>query len=131
MSETLATAGAQLVFVGDFEQPVASAMLATVNLPWIQHMQVARVIANFQPPGMNVAGTLTYPNEAEAASAASGARALGGWVRTLGPLLGGVQLQGLEVGAQGSDLRCAFALDDRTLRALTAMVPRLVPALAP
>jgi hypothetical protein len=132
MNETLVTPGAQVVAVVDVQsQPVASAALATLDLPWIRRMQVARVIANFRAPGMNVAGTLTYASEAEAASAADGVRSLGGWIRTLGPLLGGVQLQGLTAQAQGSDLRCAFALDDRTLRALAALAPRLLPTLAP
>jgi hypothetical protein len=131
MSETLATAGAQLVIVGDLQtDPIAAATVASLNLPWVQHLQVARIIANFGPPGMNVAGTLTYPDEAQAASAGDGLRSLGGWVRTLGPLLGGIQLQGLSVKAQARDLQCSFALDDRTLRALVALAPRFVPLLA-
>jgi hypothetical protein len=130
MSATLGTPGAQLVAVADLQtDPMAAATVATLDLPWLQHLQVARVIANFGPPGMNVAATLTYPNESEVASAADAVRGLAGWVRTLGPFLGGVQIQGLDVKAQGSDLQGSFALDDHTLRALTALLPRVLPML--
>lgn len=131
MSEAVATAGAQLVVVGDFQtEPVAAAALASLNVPWMEHLQVARVVANFQTPGLNVAATLTYSSDAEAQAARDGIRSLGTWVRTLGPLLGGIQLQGLEVKEAARDVQCSFALDDRSLGKLAAMATRFIPAAA-
>ncbi|MCL2447363.1 MAG: hypothetical protein FWD17_00295 [Polyangiaceae bacterium] len=131
MSETLATPGAQLVVAADLQtDPVASATVGSSRLPWVQHLQAARISANFASPGLNVAGTLTYPTEAEAATAGEELQSLGGWVRRLGPLLGGVHLEGLDVKAQARDLHCSFALDDHTLHALVAMAPRFLPQLA-
>lgn len=128
MSEAVATPGAQLVLVGDFQtEPEAAAALASLNVAWTQHLEVARIIANFQPPGLNAAATLTYSSDAEAAVASDGIQSLGVWVRTLGPLLGGIRVQGLEVKQAAHDVQVAFALDDGSLRALAALATRFVP----
>ncbi len=132
MTDTLQTQGAQLAVAADFaSQPAAAALLESVNVPWLQGLRVARVVANLGPPGMNVGGTLTYGDEAHATAAADGARRMATWVTALGPLLGGVQLQKLDVHAEGSDARCSFALDDRALGALAALLPRVLPSLRP
>jgi hypothetical protein len=95
-------------------------------LGWAKGLRVARIIANFEPPGMNVAATLTYGDPAQAQGAVDGVRFVDGWLTVLGPALGSVRLQNLQVFADTNDVRCKFAVDDRTLRALLALVPRLL-----
>jgi hypothetical protein len=51
-----------------------------------------------------------------------------GWLKMLGPLLGGVRLQNLEVTADAKDLRCKFAVDDHTLRTVLILAPHLLPS---
>jgi hypothetical protein len=132
MTDTLATQGAEVAVAADFaSQPAAAAVLASVNVPWLQGLRLARAVANFGPPGMNVGGTLTYGDAAHADAATEGARRVGQWVKALGPILGGVELQQLDVHTEGSDTRCSFSLDDRTLRALAALLPRVLPSLRP
>jgi hypothetical protein len=131
MVETVQTQGAQVAVAADFvSQPVASAAIGAVKLPWLKGLRAARVIGNFKAPGMNVAATLTYGDAAQAETAAEGVRFVDGWLKVLGPLLGGVRLQNLQVSVDQADLRCKFAVDDQSLRTLLALAPRYLPALA-
>jgi hypothetical protein len=128
MVETLETHGAQMALVADFStQPMASAAVGSLNLAWLKSLRVARVIGNFEPPGMNVAATLSYDDPEQAQSAAEGVHAVDGWLKVLGPTLGGVRVQNLQVNADAKDLRCKFAVDDHTLRTALALAARFIP----
>jgi len=127
--ETLQTPGAELAVAGDFaSQPLVAASIGAVNLPWLEGLHVARVIGNFQKPGMNVAATLTYGDAQQASSAADGVRTVTGWIKLLGPFLGGVSLQNLDVQTAGTDMQCKFAVDDQTLSSILGLAPRFLPA---
>lgn len=127
--ETLETKGAQLALAADFQSsPIAAAAIGSVNLPWLSGMRMARVIGNFEPPGMNFAATLSYADPQQAQAAADGLHTIERWLGVLGPALGGIRLQNVEVTTQESDLRCKFALDDQALRATLALAPRFLPA---
>jgi hypothetical protein len=127
--EALQTPGAELAVAGDFaSQPLVAASIGAVNLPWLEGLHVARVIGNFQSPGMNVAATLTYGDAQQASSAADGVRTVTGWIKLLGPFLGGVSLQNLDVQTAGTDMQCKFAVDDQTLSSILGLAPRFLPA---
>lgn len=127
--DTLQTPGAELAVAGDFaSQPLVAASIGAVQLPWLQGLSVARVIGNFQNPGMNVAATLSYADAQQASSAADGVRTVTSWIKLLGPFLGGLSLQNLDVQTAGSDMQCKFAVDDQTLSNLLALAPRFLPA---
>jgi hypothetical protein len=129
MIETLDTKGAEAAFAADFaSQPIAAASLGQFNVPWLKGMRVARVLGDFQNPGMNVAATLTYGDPTEAQGAADGIRMVDGWLKLLGPLLGGVRLENLDVKNTGNDMSCKFAVDDGTLKTLIGLVPRFLTA---
>ncbi|HEY8087432.1 MAG TPA: hypothetical protein VIF09_06295 [Polyangiaceae bacterium] len=127
--QTLATGGAEMALAADFtSQPVVSAAVGSANLPWLKGMRIARVVGDFQKPGMNVAATLTYGDAQEAAGAAESLRFVDGWLKVLGPFLGGLQLQNLDVKTEGSDMSCKFAVDGQTLGNLVAFVLHFLPA---
>jgi hypothetical protein len=129
MAETLETTGADVAVAADLEtQPVAAAALGSMSLAWLKGMRIARAIGNFGPPGMNVAATLTYGDPDEAKAAVEGVHFVDGWLKMLGPLLGGVRLQNLEVTADAKDVRCKFAVDDHTLRTVLVLAPHFLPA---
>ena len=51
MLETLATPGAPVALVADFTtQPVASAAIGSISLPWLDGLHVAKVVGNFRGP---------------------------------------------------------------------------------
>jgi hypothetical protein len=129
VAETLESKGAQVAVAGDFAmQPIASAAIGSLRLPWLRGMRMARGIGNFAPPGMNFAATLSYGVPQQAEAGADGVRFVDGWLKLLGPLLGGIRLQNLDVTTDRSDLRCKFAVDDQSLESLLALASRLLPA---
>jgi hypothetical protein len=131
MDDTQSTPGAQLAAVADLtSQPVAAAAVASLSLPWLGGIRTARVIGNFEKPGMNLAATLSYDDASQAASAADGVRGVDGWLRLLGPLLGGLSLQNLDVATDGKDAKCKFALDDRALARLLGFLPLVLRSLS-
>jgi hypothetical protein len=128
VAQTIETPGAEVAIAGDFaSQPIASAAIGAVKIPWLDGLRVARVIGNFEAPGMNVAATLTYGDAQQTQAAADGVRSVDGWLNVLGPLLGGIRLQNLAVTTQDANLECKFAVDDQALRAALAYAPRLLP----
>lgn len=75
MVDLTKTQGAAFTVAGDLgSQPVAEATAR--QMPFLVGMKVVRVIGNFQPPGMNVAGTLTYADADSAGRAAPALRNL-------------------------------------------------------
>jgi hypothetical protein len=126
--ETLQTPGAEVAIAGDFAtQPLAAAAFGAIRLPWVEGLKVARIIGNFDKPGMNVAATMTYGTPAQATSAADGVRAITGWIKILGPLLGGISLQTFDVQTSAADVQCKVAVDDQTLGTLMGLASRLLP----
>ena len=129
IDQTLSTPGAQLALAADFtSQPVTVAAIGSVPLPWIRGIRVAKVIGNFDKPGMNVAATLSYADAQQAETAADGVRTADVWLKVIGPLLGGLSLQDLDVATDDKDMKCKFAVDEQTLGHLLAFAPRLLGA---
>ena len=127
--DTLQTQGAEVAVAGDFAtQPLAAAAFGSIRLPWVEGLKVARIIGNFDKPGMNVASTLTYSTPEQASSAADGVRAITGWIKLLGPFLGGISLQNFDVQTAAADVQCKFSLDDQTLGSLMGLGTRLLGA---
>jgi hypothetical protein len=127
--ETLATPRADLALAADFtSQPLVAAALGSLPLPWLSGTHAVRVIGNFAPPGMNVAATLSYDDALQATNAADGVRTVDGWLKVVGPLLGGLSLQNLDVATDGKDMKCKFSLDEQTLGNLLAFASRLLQA---
>jgi hypothetical protein len=130
--DTLQTQGAEVAVAGDFAtQPLAAAAFGSIRLPWVEGLKVARIIGNFDKPGLNVAATLTYTTPEQATSAADGVRALTGWIKLLGPLLGGISLQSFDVQTAAADVQCKASVDDQTLGKLLGMGERFLPSGAP
>lgn len=123
----IGTPNAAAVVTADFTQPIASAALGTVSLPWANGIKVVRLLADFKQPGMHVAGTLTYADGASAAAGANGIQQLG-TLANLVALTGlAPRLQDLSVSAADANVQCAFSLDESSMRSLLALVPRLAP----
>ncbi len=122
---TLQTPGAQIAIVADFvSQPIAAAALGSVAVAWLKGLRMVRAIGNFDPPGMNLAGTMTYGDPQQAQSAADGVRLADHWLSLLGPLLGGAKLQNLQVNATGNDVGCKVAVDASSLGTLLGLAAR-------
>src|SRR5438105_156409 len=61
MLDTINAPNAVAAVAADFAtQPIAATSIGVLPLPWLKGLKAVRVLADFKPPGMHVAGTLTY-----------------------------------------------------------------------
>ncbi len=125
MLETVETKGAATAVAMDFiGQPAAAAALGAVPLPWLKGLRAARILGNFEEPGMHIAGSLTYGQADEAQAGADGLKDIINKASFLA-LLGIVpKLQSLDIKVAASNVECKFALDDQAMRALLGNIPK-------
>jgi hypothetical protein len=114
----LATANAPAAGAFDFStEPPAQAMVK--NLPFMQGVKQARVVGNFQPPGMNFAGTLTYPDEQAAIAGNAQLLQTNQTIQRYSFLMAlvgiGNPLQGLQAQAVGKDSQFAVGVDQKAI----------------
>jgi len=102
-------------------QPVAIGSIGIVNLGWLRGVRLVRALADFNPPGLNVAATSTFGDASQAAAAIAGIHALDGWLAVLAPALGGARIQNLQVDAVGADVTSKFAVDGASVAALLGL----------
>jgi hypothetical protein len=93
---------------------------AVQGLPVTPGLVRGRVIGNFTPPGVNVAGTLTYRDPIAAATGARDVQTLGSFAKLVSFFtsfgLAGTPTAQAEV--KGNDVGFAMAIDDATVRTL-------------
>jgi hypothetical protein len=124
MTKLMDNPQASMVLAGDLtNQPPVAAMAKTA--PFLNGLMNFRVLGNFQPPGVNVAGTLSYPDQASAASGATALRSVGqmaGAMNVLAFLGLGSPLKDLQVQSQDTDATFVMAVDGQSLLRLLAML---------
>ncbi len=128
MRELLDSDSAAFAMVGDVgDQGVVAA--AADNYPFLHDLRLIRILGNFQPPGMNVAGSLTYGSEQNAKLGAAGLGQLQ-QLAAFGALLSsfgfGGQLPPLEVAEQGSNVAFAQQVDTTTAALLLSLLSGLI-----
>ncbi len=107
--------GANLV-----EQDVVSAV--SDQFPFLKGMQSVRVLGNFEPPGMHLAGTSVYAEEEQATNGAGSLLALHevwasmSWLTSLFGLSNPVKK--LEAQAEGKESKFVAAVDSEALGGL-------------
>jgi hypothetical protein len=126
MQDTLATPNAAAALAVDLTQPVSSISMGTLQMSFSKGLKMVRAVADFKPPGMHVAGTLTYADAASAASASSGLKqavTMEGLVALTGLA---PKLQEVTVNATDANVSVSLAVDDEDMRKLAAVVPKWV-----
>ena len=128
MRELLNTENAGFAMVGDVSsQGVVSA--ASANYPFLHDLRLLRVVGNFQPPGMNVAGSLTYGNAQSARVGAAGlsqVQQLASFASLLTSFGFGGQLPPLEVAEQGNNVAFAQQVDTNTANLFLSLLSGLI-----
>jgi hypothetical protein len=111
---------ASLVAAGDVaSQPVVAA--AARQAPFLSGLSSFRILGNFQPPGLNLAGALTYPDPAGAASGAASLRGLAQATSFLSLLaVFGVSnpLQSMQADVKDNDVQFVMGIDAQSLTRL-------------
>ena len=116
------TPGAAFTVAADLgAQPVADATARQV--PFLVGMKLVRVIGNFQPPGVNVAGTMTYADADAAGRAAPALRNLQqlGQMMSLFTSWGWGAVPNPQIQAQGADLAFTMPVEDAFVHTMLRM----------
>jgi hypothetical protein len=115
---------ASMVVAGDVtSQPAVSALSA--SLPFLNGLQSFRVLGNFQSPGINFAGTMSYPDPTSAGNAANSARGMAqmaGVMNMLSMFGFGSPLKTLKVEVQKNDMSFVMAVESQSLTRLLAQI---------
>lgn len=134
MLDLLASPKAPLVGGADLtSNPLPAA--ARDQLPFLDGMETLSVVGNFQEPGLNLAGTLTYA-EAEAASrGADSLKRLHGRLSTMGPLMAIVGIpqpvRSLDARAAGDKVQFVLGVDGDAIAVLLEKAQAYLRAFAP
>jgi hypothetical protein len=138
--ELAETPNAPVVAVFDLRAQVMSDAVRG-HLPFVAGLETARMLGNFQDPGVNIAGTLTYPDSAQAEAGTQSLRSLASNAQAFGWLINLVgipqPITKLEAETNDRDSKFVAALDgnavaeliDRGARTLGLPVqPKVIPA---
>jgi hypothetical protein len=97
----------------------ATAEAAAKNLPFLRGLRTAKVLGNFQPPGMNFAGTLTYPDAQTAQTAAQQIEQMNATIKNYAFFLQlagiGNPIQKLQTTTSGNDTQFVLGVESRTV----------------
>lgn len=123
MVELSDTKGAAFALAADLtsQVPVAPALQGT---PVLSQLRIVRVIGNFQSPGLNVAGTLTYETPEGAAAGVAGIQSTQAAARWLGVFAAfgfGVTLPTIDLAQKEKDVAFTMPVDEGLARALLRM----------
>jgi hypothetical protein len=108
---------ASVVAAGDVtSQPVVATMAR--EAPFLSGLTSFRVLGNFQPPGLNLAGALSYPDATAASSGADALRGLAqatGWLNLLSIFGISNPLQSMQAEVKDNDVQFVMGLDGQAL----------------
>lgn len=105
------------------DQPQVAAL--SQKITFLQGLRTARFLGNFQPPGINVVGALSYPDATTATAAADNIRRysqMAALMSFLSAFGAAGPLQNLQVQVAQSDVQLATALDSQLLERLLSMI---------
>jgi hypothetical protein len=92
---------------------------AAKNFPFLKNLQTAKIVGNFQPPGMNFAGTLTYPDPQTEEAARQAIEQTSSTIKNYSFFLQlagiGNPIQKLQTVANGNDAQFVLGLDSKTV----------------
>ncbi len=124
MLQTLATPAAAAALALDTKSMPIASLTGGMPLKGTDGMTALRLLANFQPPGMHVAGAATYVDEAHAQAGATGLGSLmSSALVTVATSAIGVSLRDVKVTPAKNDAQVAFTVDDASLRNLLVRLP--------
>lgn len=128
VKELLSTPNAAFSFGGDLSGNAVTATLPR-RLALLEGASQLRVVGNFTPPGVNLAGTVQHADATAARHSATALREVGGSVNVYAQLLGlGQPIRKLETQAVGNDAQLVIAVEGDAIKVL---MKRFLPAPPP
>lgn len=120
MVELFATKNATMAFAGDLGTDAAARSAIAQQAPFLNGARAVRVIGNFEPPGANFAGALTFGDPQTAITGAAALRNAQqiASVVSIFASLGGFPFPSLQIAHKESDVAFTTQVDDRLVRSL-------------
>jgi hypothetical protein len=116
--EMMATPNATFSIGLDLKGSAVTAVLPN-RLAALRGASMARAVGNFDPPGINIAGTITHVDHDAARASANGLLQAGGTLNMYGRLFGlGQPIQKLETRAVGNDTQLVLGVDGAAVQVL-------------
>lgn len=123
MITTVETSGAAAAAAGDFStQPMPPEVARQIPMAFMQNLRACRALVTFKEPGLQLAGSLSYPDAATAETASQSVKQaanLAKWLQIIG-----VRLQNIQVKVEKADVQLEVGVDDASLRQLLATLPQ-------
>jgi hypothetical protein len=126
VQRTIDTPNAAATLCADFAQPLATAAIGSFSLSWVKGIDRVRVVAELEPPGAHIAGTITYADAPSAAAGASGIERAGALANLLSLTGLTPKLENLAVSAVDTNVEVAFSVDDQAMRNLLVLLSKYV-----
>jgi hypothetical protein len=122
MIQTVETSGAAAAAAVDLATtPLPPDLARQIPLPFMQNLKAARAVATFDN-GVQIAGSLTYPDESAAQTASASVKQAQSFSKLLA--LVGVNVKRFDVDVQKADVQVKIGVDDQSLRQLLATIPQ-------
>lgn len=133
MVDLVNTQGASFAVAGDLSQQQA-VDAASKTMPFLSGLRTIRAIGNFKAPGLNVAGALTYPDNATANQAAASLQHLQQMAQivNLFTSFGGINIPQIQTQVREGDVAFTTSVNEGTMRVLLSGLTELAKkAVAP
>ena len=122
MIATIETPGAALAAAGDFgTQPLPPEAQKQIPLPFMTGLKAARVVATFKD-GVQIAGSLTYPEAASAETASQSVKQTANLTKWLAVF--GIKVNNIDIKVDKADVQFSLGIDDQSLRQLLVALPQ-------
>jgi hypothetical protein len=123
MIQTIETPGAAAAVAGDFTtNPLPPEAMRQIPMPFMQNLKAARMVTSFKDQGVQIAGSLTYPDAPSADTASKSVNQAIGLSKWLA--LFGIKVQNVDVKVDQTDVQVQFGVDDQSLRQLLVAAPQ-------
>jgi len=106
--------------------PAAATGLTQVPLPMVRGLKKGKLLARLEPQGLGVDGSLGYADAQQAQTGAGGVRSIAGITNMLALTGVAPKVSGLDAKVVGTDVEYKFSLDESSLRAFLANLPRVL-----
>ncbi|MEO8877538.1 MAG: hypothetical protein ABI461_18225, partial [Polyangiaceae bacterium] len=130
MLETIETKGAAFGLAADFAtQPLTSVAAANLPAQYFKGVKAVRLVGNFKDGGgTQIAGSITYDTDDNAATGAANAKQITS-LANLASITGLVpHLNDLDIHTEKTSLQYKFSVDDSAVKNLLQNIPGLIKA---
>jgi len=131
MLATIQTPGSSYALAADMAAIPPVALRGLPLPPGMTALTRVGVTGDFSPPGLNVAGTLSYADPQHAGAGADSLRQVAAFMNVASNLGAAPRVQNLAINTDGVNVGCRFALDEEAMKRTLGSIMKLVAPAQP